>query len=264
MRETFIDEEFRLIRSGSAYTTWNSQTTLGEGSPGNLISSDPTISSVTPAPHADACTVGSNLVRPEKFFADQGSSTNTPAGSVYNDFIPNLATGGIGGGSYDPTLTVGTQPDYSGFNSTGTYTRLFEAITNPLLVIASFELTFTGSFPGGNALAALINNDMLMYIRKKDANSGSNFGYGAIPHSLHGANSFGSPDPYTDPPTATDGAGSACRTGSSSGNFLTGSFGSSAQCEDGFFVEIHIKNADVRIDSIVCNLIFANGSSENG
>ena len=28
-------------------------------------------------------------------------------------------------------------------------------------VIASFELTFFGSFPNGNALAALINNDML-------------------------------------------------------------------------------------------------------
>ena len=263
MRETFIDEEFRLIRSGAAYTTWNSQTTLGQGSPGTLISSDPTISSVSPAPHSDACTVGSNLVRPEKFFADTGSSGNTPGGG-YFDLIPNLATGGIGGGSYDPTLTVGTQPDYSGFTSTATYTRLFDPILNPSKVIASFELTFTGSFPGGDALTALINNDMLIYIRKKAANAGSNFGYSAVPHSLHGSASFGSPDPYTDPPTATDGAGAACRTGSSSANFITGSFGSTNQCEQGFFVEIHLKDATVRIDSIVCNFIFADGSTENG
>ena len=129
-------------------------------------------------------------------------------------------------------------------------------------VIASFELTFFGSFPGGNALTALINNDMLIYIRKKAANGGTNFGYSAIPHSLHGSDSYGSPDPYTDPPTATDGAGSSCRTGSSSANFITGSFGPGNQCQNGFFVEAHYKNENTRIDSIISRLIYANGTVE--
>ena len=262
MVETFIDEEFRLIRGATSYTSWNSQTTLGKTGSG-LISTGSTNSPVlTQTPFSDGCVVGSNLVRPDKFFADTGSSSNTPGGGNYGTTIPNLATGGIGAGSYDPTKNVGAQPDYSGFSETPTYNRLFEAIINPSLVIASFEMTFTGSFLSGNALTDLINNDLLIYVRKKAANAGTNFGYGAVPHSLHGSASFGVPDTYVDPPPSVDGAGSACRTGSSAGNFITGSFGSTNQCEDGFFVEIQYTDPAIRIDSITIKLIFSNGSSE--
>jgi len=269
MVETFIDEEFRLIRGAASYTSWNSQTTLGKTGAG-LISSGSTNSTVlNQTPFSDGCVVGSNLVRADRFFADTGSANNFPGGAgsfpgSYPTVIANLATGGISGGSYDPTKTVplNTQPDYSGFSETPTYNRLFEAIINPTKVIVSFEMTFTGSFPGGDALTALVNNDLLVYIRKKAANAGTNFGYGAVPHSLHGSAAFGVPSTYADPPPSVDGPGSACRTGSSSGNFITGSFGSTNQCEDGFFVEIQYTDQTVRIDSITIKLIFADGTSE--
>ena len=247
LRETFIDEEFRLIRGASSYSTWVSTATLGSGISNQTGSS---------SPFDDACIVGSNLIRADKFFKDNGSSGNSPSGG-YGNLTGSLA-------SYKPDKN-GTNPDYSSYTNTATYHRTFETIANPSsIVIASFELIFQGSFPGGDALTALVNEDMKIYIRKKATNNGTNFGHGAVPHSLHGPNTFGSPFAYLDPPPSVDGNGSACRTGSSSGNTISGSFGPNNQAEGGFFAEIQIIDPTVRIDRIICNLIFAAGGTENG
>ena len=247
LRETFIDEEFRQVRGAASYTSWNSLTALGQN-----ISNQTGASS----PFDDGCVVGSNLVRADKFFKDNGSTSNSPSGG-YNNLTGSLVT-------YKPDKN-GTNPDYSSYAGTATYHRTFETIANSSsIVIASFELIFQGSFPGGNALTALVNEDMKIYIRKKATNNGTNFGHGAIPHSLHGSNTFGTPFAYLDPPPSVDGNGSACRTGSSSGNTISGSFGPNNQAEGGFFAEIQIINPAVRIDRIICNLIFAAGGSENG
>ena len=160
------------------------------------------------------------------------------------------------------TIATNYNPEANEDDGTCEYAAVEGCMDPSGKLISSFELTLDGSFNGANALTDLVNNDLLIYIRKKNANGGTNFGYSAIPHSLHGANSFGVPVPYTDPPTATDGNGSACRTGSSAGNVITATFGSTNQCQNGFFVEVHNKNANTRIDSISCRCIHADGTVE--
>ena len=252
LTETFIDEEYRLVRGAAAYTAWNST---------NTLSTNISNQTGTSNPFDDGCVVGSNLVRADKFFRDNGSASNSPDGG-YATTIANLATG-ASGGPFLPNKN-GTNPDYSGYSNTATYHRLFETgnpSTGTSEVIPSFVLAFTGSFPGGDALAALTNSDLKIYVRKKLSAAAPpvNFGHGAIPHSLHGA-AFNSGN-YLDPPTSVDAAdGSAqCRQGSSSGNTIAGTLGGSNAYE-GLYVEIQIVNPAVRIDSIVATLNFLAGS----
>lgn len=240
LRERFDDEQYRLTRGSSAYTTWNSTSALGSG-----ISNQTGASS----PFDDACVVGSNLVRADKFFADNG---NSPA---YTTIINNLTT-------YQPD-EGGANPNYSAYDDTATYHRLFETTTNATLPIASFELAFTGSFVGGNAFTDLSNGNLKIYIRKKNATAGSNYGHSAVPHSLHGGGfNFAN---YSDPPSGVDATnGSAqCRTGTTPSNTITGTFGGSNALE-GFYVEIQIINPSIRIDQIIATLIFSNGNSQSG
>ena len=253
LTETFIDEEYRLVRGAAAYTAWNSTPTLGTNISNQTGSS---------GPFDDACVVGSNLVRADKFFRDNGSALNTPDGG-YGTTIANLATGSQTSGPFLPNLG-GNNPDYSGYSNTPTYHRLFETgnpSTGTSEVIPSFVLVFTGSFVGGNALTDLVNSDLKIYIRKKLSAAATpiNFGHSAIPHSLHGA-AFNSGN-YLDPPTSVDAPnGSAqCRQGSSSGNTIAGTLGGSNAYE-GLYVEIQIVNPAVRIDSIVATLNFLSGS----
>ena len=245
LRERFDDEEFRLTRGSSSYTTWNSVPALGSG-----------ISNQTGSfsPFDDACVVGSNLVRADRFFADNG---NSPA---YATIINNLT-------AYQPDES-GVNPNYSGYTDTATYHRLFETTTQPTKVIASFELAFTGSFASGNAYNDLVNENIRIYIRKAAAPVSTNIGHSAVPHSLHGS-AFNSGN-YSDDPTgaiplsvdAVNGS-AQCRTGTTPGNTITGTFGGSNAYE-GFYVEIQIANPAVRIDQIVATLVFSDGTSQSG
>ena len=198
--------------------------------------------------------IGSNIVKAVvQSFPDYGNSP------FYGGSIVDFS-------GYKPDKN-GTNPDYTGYNNNATYHRLFETTTYPTKPITSFELAFTGDFSGvgGNAFNALLNNHIRIYIRKKDATAGSNYGHGAVPHSLHGA-AYNSGN-YTDPPTGVDaGDGSAqCRTGSTPSNTVTGTFGGSNALE-GFYVEVQILNSNalLRIDQIVCTLIFSDGTSQSG
>ena len=198
--------------------------------------------------------IGSNIVKAAvQSFPDYGNSPS------YGGSIADFS-------GYKPDKN-GTNPDYTGYNNNATYHRLFETTTYPTKPITSFELAFTGDFSGvgGNAFNALLNNHIRIYIRKKDATAGSNYGHGAVPHSLHGA-AYNSGN-YTDPPTGVDaGDGSAqCRTGSTPSNTVTGTFGGSNALE-GFYVEVQILNSNalLRIDQIVCTLIFSDGTSQSG
>jgi len=239
LRERFDDEEFRLTRGSSSYSTWNSVPSLGSGISNQTGSS---------SPFDDACVVGSNLVRADKFFADNG---NSPA---YATVINNLIT-------YQPD-EGGANPNYSGYSDTATYHRLFETTTQPTKVITSFELSFSGNFVS-DAFTDLANEDLKIYIRKKAAPVSTNVGYGAVPHSLHGSGfNFAN---YTDPPSSVDaGDGSAqCRTGSTPGNVISGTFGGSNALE-GFYVEIQIIDSSIRIDQIIATLNFSDGSQQTG
>lgn len=239
LRERFDDEQFRLTRDAASYTTWNSTPALGSGISNQTGSS---------GPFDDGCVVGSNLIRADKFFADNG---NSPA---YATVINNLTT-------YQPD-EGGANPNYSGYTDTATYHRLFETTTNPTKVITSFELAFSGNFVS-NAFNDLANEDLKIYIRKKAAPVSANVGFGAVPHSLHGLGfNFAN---YTDPPASVDaGNGSAqCRTGSTPGNVISGTFGGS-NAQEGFYVEIQIINPTIRIDQIIATLNFSDGSQQSG
>lgn len=239
LRERFDDEQFRLTRGAASYTAWNSLPSLGTGISNQTGSS---------SPFDDACVVGSNLVRADKFFADNGNSP------VYATVINNLTT-------YQPD-EAGSNPNYSGYSDTATYHRLFETTTQPTKVITSFELSFSGNFVS-DAFTDLANEDLKIYIRKKAAPVSTNVGHGAVPHSLHGSGfNFAN---YTDPPSGVDaGDGSAqCRTGSTAGNVVQGTFGGS-NAQEGFYVEIQIIDPAIRIDQIVATLNFSDGSQQTG
>lgn len=239
LRERFDDEQFRLTRGGASYSAWNSTPALGSGISNQTGSS---------GPFDDGCVVGSNLIRADKFFADNG---NAPA---YATVINNLTT-------YQPD-EGGANPNYSGYTDTATYHRLFETTTNPTKVITSFELTFSGNFVS-DAFTDLANEDLKIYIRKKAAPVSTNVGHGAVPHSLHGSGfNFAN---YTDPPAGVDaGNGSAqCRTGSTPGATVSGTFGGS-NAQEGFYVEIQIVDPAIRIDQIIATLNFSDGSQQSG
>ena len=247
LRETFIDEQYRLVRGSAAYSAWNPDLSLADATQAPNGSG-------SAGPFTNACTVGSNIVTPFKFFRDNGSSSNTPSGG-YNTTIPNVS-------GYKPDLGT-ANPNYTLLTNPGVYHRLFETTANPTLVIASFEIAFTGTFTGGTAFTSLLNRDMRIYIRKKNSPTSSNIGFAAVPHSMHGTG-FNS-GVFTDPPTSidnSDGSGQ-CRTGSTVSNTVTGTFGGSNALE-GFYIEIQLIDTTQRIDSAIVTLVYANGTTEVG
>jgi hypothetical protein len=263
LREKFIDEQYRLIKGASAYTVWNSTTALG------ATISNQTSSGVSAGPFSDGCVVGSNLVRADKFFKDNGSATNAPDGG-YTSLTGDL-------GPYKPNKS-GTNPNYSTYTNTPTYHRLFEVASSNLnRPISGFELGFRGSFPTtGNAFDELVNNNLIVYIRKLQCvTTGTNIGATAVPHSLQNgnalpANATFNGSNYTNPPSAVDASnGSASARGTataptatSQGYYvISGSFGQSpTQCMNGFYIEVHTRNSAIRIDDIAVKFIFAAGS----
>ena len=244
LRETFIDEEYRLLKGVSAYTAWNSNLSLADASQAPNGSG-------SAGPFTNACTVGSNIVTPVIFFGDTGSSNNTPSGG-YNNTIPDVS-------GYKPDLGT-ANPNYSSLTNPGVYHRLFETATLPTLPIASFEIEFAGSFTGGTAYTSLLNSNMRIYIRKKAATASTNIGPTAVPHSMHGVG-FNS-GVFTDPPTSIDNADGSgqCRTGSTVSNTVTGTFGGSNALE-GFYIEIQLIDTAQRIDSAIVTLVWANGQT---
>ncbi len=248
LTERFDDEAERLTTVGGAYTSFNSVTSLV---PSGLTNQ--TTSALSPGPFCQGIVVGGTLIRPDKFFADNG---NSPDEAV---IINDLAL-------YKPNVG-GTNPNYSGagYQVPATFHRLFEASPSNLgRPISSFELTFSGSFVGGTVYDSLVSNDLRIYVRKKGAASSSNIGITAIPHSLHNSNPFSGS--YQDPPASIDdNTQSQCRTTTASSSIISGSFGTSPAL-DGFYIEVQIHNPLIRIGGISAKIIFSSGSpnSESG
>lgn len=254
LTEGMNDEAQRLERGASSYTNVGAFPSTSTLTPTGLANQ--TTSSLTTGPFCQAAVVGGSLVRPDKFFADNG---NSPA---YSTIISDLSQAV---NPYKPNK-FGNNPDYSGagYQVAATYHRLFQVQnSNFNRPISNFVLTFSGSYPGGSALAALQNNDLRIYIRKLAAANSTNIGFAAVPHSLHNSNTFGG---YQDPPTAIDdNSTSQARLGSSSSNAIGGSFGG-FPAMNGFYIEVQIHNPAVRIDGISALVNFSSGSptSETG
>ena len=248
LTERFDDEAERLERTGT-YTSFDSLLTLiGSGL------ANQTTSVLSPGPFCQAAVVGGSIVRPDKFYADNGDSPQyatiiSDLSQTVNPYKPNVG---------------GNNPNYNtaAYQVAATYHRLFEVkASNQNRPISSFELTFSGSFPGGSAYASLVSNDLRVYIRKLAATSSPNIGYAAIPHSLHNTGSFGGS--YQDPPAAIDdNTQSQCRTTTSPSNIIAGSFGSSPAL-NGFYIEVQIHNPMLRVDGISAKVIFSSGSPAN-
>jgi len=242
LTERFDDEAERLTTVGGAYTSFDSVTSLV---PSGLTNQ--TTSALSPGPFCQGVVVGGTLIRPDKFFSDNGNSPDT------SDLLGNLVL-------YKPNVG-GTNPDYSGvgYQVPATFHRLFEASSSNLgRPISSFELTFSGSFVGGTVYDSLVSNDLRIYVRKKAAASGSNIGITAIPHSLHNSNPFSGS--YQDPPASVDdNTQSQCRTTTSASSVISGSFGTSPAL-DGFYIEVQIHNPLIRIGGISAKIIFSSGS----
>ena len=245
LTERFDDENQRLERTGS-YTSFDSLLTLtGSGL------TNQTISTLTPGPFCQAAVVGGSLIRPDRFFADNGDS------HAYGTIISDLSQAV---NPYKPNKS-GNNPNYStaAYQVPATFHRLFEVSpSNQNRPISSFELTFSGSYPGGSVYASLVSNDLRIYVRKLAATVSSNIGYNAIPHSLHNSGSFSGS--YQDPPAVIDdNTQSQCRTTTSPSSVIAGSFGSSPAL-NGFYIEVQIHNSNIRIDGISAKIIFSSGS----
>jgi len=246
LTERFDDENERLTTVGGSYTGFNSVQPLVSSGLTNQ-----TTSVLTTGPFCQAAVVGGTLIRPDKFYADNGNSPDT------NDLIGNLVSykpnGGTGSPNPNPNYNQASHP------VPATFHRLFEASpTNQGRPIESFELTFSGSFVGGTVYDSLVSNDLRIYVRKKAAASSSNIGIAAIPHSLHNSNPFSGS--YQDPPAGIDdNTQSQCRTTTSASSVISGSFGTSPAL-DGFYIEVQIHNPLIRIGGISAKIIFSSGS----
>jgi len=239
LRERFDDEQYRLERTGT-YTAFVPTATLTASGLANQTGAS--------SPFCQACTVGSNIVRPDKFFKDNGDS---PA---YASLTGALTT-------YKPDKN-GTNPDYSGagYQVTSTYHRLMKTTGSLTDAIASFELEFSGDPKGATFFNDLFNSDLKVYIRKANEGSGAgNVGYSAIPLSLHGNAPFTT---ILDPPTL-DTADAACRTTLTNSDTIAGTFGG-FDATEGFYIEVQIVDPAIRIDQIVANIVYANGTIVNG
>jgi hypothetical protein len=240
LRERFDDEQYRLERTGT-YTAFVPTATLtGSGLTNQTGSS---------SPFCQACTVGSNIIQPSIFFKDNGNSPQYAS-----------ATGSLT--PYKPDKTT-SNPDYSGasYQVTSTYHRLMKTTGSLTDAIASFELEFSGDPLGSTFFNDLVNEDIKVYIRKANEGSGAgNIGYSAIPLSLHGSAPFTT---ILDPPSGIDTASAACRTTLTNSNTIAGTFGG-FDATEGFYIEVQIVNSAIRIDQIVANIVYANGTIVNG
>ena len=242
LRERFDDEEFRLERTGSSYSAWVEADVLtGSGLTNQTGSS---------SPFCQAAVVGSNIVKPFRFFKDNGDSPQYT--SLTNSLTP-----------YKPDKTT-TNPDYSGasYQVTSTFHRLMHTTGSTTDPIASFRIVFSGDPLGSSFYEDLVNEDIKVYIRKENEASGAgNIGYSAVPLSLHGSAPFTT---ILDPPSAVDATSAACRTTTSGpNNTIAGTFGG-FNATEGFYIEVQIINSTIRIDELVTTLVYQNGTEVSG
>lgn len=156
---------------------------------------------------------------------------------------PNQATLTTGGSNsnwsaYKPDAG-GANPNYSGIGVPVNYYRTI--VDSSGSNRSAFTIVFSGTFVA-NATTDLANEHLRIFIRRRASAGGGGAGTGSNALLLHGAlYNFASFD---------DGASNGqIRLASSSGNTVQGTFGGFS-CETGFFMQIQIANATVKIDSL--------------
>lgn len=140
---------------------------------------------------------------------------------------------------YSPSVG-GANPDYTGKVVPVNYYRTIVDTTGDNR--ASFSIVFTGTFVS-DATTDLANSDLEIFISRRNSAGGGNSGYDNTDLlEMHGSNyNFATFDDGS-----TDGA---IREASSSGNTVNATFGGFS-CEDGFFINIRINDATIKIDRL--------------
>lgn len=132
------------------------------------------------------------------------------------------------------------QPTYTAIGVPVSYYRVM--VDSAGTERSSMTITFTGTFIS-NAATDLANENLKIYIRRVASSGGGGSGINSDRLRLHGANyNFAT---FDDGATV---AGSYIRESSSSGNTVNATFGG-YPCIDGFYIQIEIANAGIKIDS---------------
>lgn len=149
---------------------------------------------------------------------------------------------------YKPDLN-GPNPDYSSLvvASGINYARRFTQTSGSS--IPSFQMVFSGTFAGGNALTDLQNGDLEIYVYRIAIPGGTPGIYGPPPGNtrplrVHEVFNFAL---YDDGLTV---AGSGIREGMSSGNTINCTFGTGTPADTGFYCHILLLNENIAINSI--------------
>ena len=210
----------------------------------------------------DACTVGSYIIPPQKFFmTDPNTNTIQPDLTVGTGFKPDK-------GGANPNYSVAG--GYGGVNGYF-YSRKFYSTTNLTKNIANFKMTFTGdSGTSANFNTALIDSKLRVYIRRINSPiGGTNSGADKTPFSLHGVNGLAAGNLDGLPSNVDGGAGFDTAAFCSPNKFpfgdasiIDGTFGSYPAWE-GFYADIGIFDDTIEIDTINVTLIFNDLTTES-
>lgn len=148
--------------------------------------------------------------------------------------------------SYKPD-TGGSNPDYSALGIDCQYARRFTKTAG--INIPSFQMVFSGTFAGANALADLQSGALEIYVYRINKPTGTPGTIGPPPTNtrplrVHQSFNFAV---YDDGLTI---AGSGIREGTSSGNTINCTFGTGTPADTGFYCHVIIKNDNISINSI--------------
>ena len=233
----YFDDEARRTEFGWS-ANWDETATLstgstagsGSGAGGTAGGGTAGSSPGTSYNYCDACVVGGKLVMPHRYFLT----------------VPNTSTIQANLTTYKPDKN-GSNPDYSGSSySTVDYARYYREFRNAsagsTTPIFSFTIVFAGTWVGSTAYDDLLNNRLVVKLKKISSPSGSQSGIGSPWLYLSG--------PQYNFSTFDDGATDGqIRTTSSSSNTVTGTFGG-FNCYEGIWIEVEIWNQSIQIDTM--------------
>ena len=238
--ESFNDESERLNRTGS-YTAFDSLANLP------AIITNQTGAS---GPFSSACTVGSYIVRGDKFFLTApNTSTLNPDLTTY---LPWTNAAGTTGSS---------NPNYTTRTNTPTYHRRFYTASAKAILNMTFNFTGDAGTNGSNFGAALAASQLKIYVRRQASSSvpPGSVGYGANPLNVHGP--LYDSGQFNDGVSGADTPGSAIRTQTNASSVLA-TFGN-RNCTTGFWVEIQLVDPTIELASVNVTLEFSDSSTES-
>jgi len=234
--ESFNNESERLVRGSSAYAAWNSTLSLADGTQ--------TPNGTGSGSFSNACTVGSYIVRADKYFmTDPNTSTIEPDLALYK---PN---------------SLGTNPNYTGITGTGVYHRRF--YTSSVKTITNVRLDFAGDAgtSGSNFGQAIADSKLRIYIRRIATNASGNVGFSAAPLSVHGG--LYDSGLFNDGNSGVDSTGSLVRTVTNPLNVSFTFGGPSTLAVTGFWAEIQLVDSTIELESINVTLTFGDNTTES-